>query len=990
VGLLSIQSFEVVMASVTYNCTKDASVHEAYGWAGYCDHLPTGMGGSGWKYKCFLYFPINFTGMTGITSATLKLYGHRDVTEPYTNHSISNSSVADRGFNARRMTSDWGEGTDRGETFSSNESWNWSNRATAYTSTGEGSLTVATFTDGAAYNVDVTNVVKAWAPVSAGGSGSANYGFCLHNWDMTVESKGLEFWSRHATSGLRPTLTINYTTNTAPLAPSGLTPTGLTTVHSLTPTFAGTFEDNEKASGDSMTKYQIQMGTDNTFATNIWDTTITTAVGTLSFSKQYDGATTLVTGTTYYWRARCYDESSATGAWSAAQSFKVNQRPPTPSGLSPSEGSTVSTLTPTFSGVSSDADFGDQLTAAQIWVYRASDSRLEWDSGEFATSGATFSKAFNSGGTLYNALVQATQYYWTCQVKDNNGGYNATNPIVNFSTYAVGSPTGTQTRNTTGGTATARVNTLTPWFVATLPTAAGNYSPNVYLKIYTSTGALHATQNVSISNGATSVNVQYSNTALAWSTKYKWTVEYRDSAGNWSVPSAQQDFWTNSPPVATQTSPANGIVVTTLTPAFTSTFSDADKSNGFDDAPSSYVVEVSLLNSPYTVMHTLTKSSSLSSTSNSVTRAAEGTALSLNTWYRWRAYYVDNTGASNATGSYSGYFSFKPSAVPTISSFVVQASDLTTGSINRPTPTLTYTFTGSGGKTQLTRKIRILDAANADSELYSTGFVTDSTTSWQVPLGYIQQGGSYKFELTTTDTDNLQSAVTTTTAYGAAWTPPATLDNFSVTADDTKGYVRLDWDDSTDVDFMKYVVYRKAPMDADFTQYATIEDKTHSYFIDYDTSFNQNYTYKVSQWKTVAGSSPVESVQTDPVVGNISAEDWFLVVQDRDDLTFSFPVEDESHSAPFQEEVFEPFGRDRKVVVRSGLLGTEGSITGYFIVEEREDKLARLRAILADSTLTVYLKNPFGDYHKVFVDAPSMSYMTGGALRFSLRYIEVD
>jgi hypothetical protein len=100
-------------------------------------------------------------------------------------------------------------------------------------------------------------------------------------------------------------------------------------------------------------------------------------------------------------------------------------------------------------------------------------------------------------------------------------------------------------------------------------------------------------------------------------------------------------------------------------------------------------------------------------------------------------------------------------------------------------------------------------------------------------------------------------------------------------------------------------------------------------------------------------------------------------------------AQSESRSNPFQEEIFEPFGRGRKVVVRTARYGSEGTFEAFIPSDEVPSKLAKLNEILSYNA-PVYLKDPYGAVLRVYLGAPELSYQPTGHLVANINYIEVD
>lgn len=147
--------------------------------------------------------------------------------------------------------------------------------------------------------------------------------------------------------------------------------------------------------------------------------------------------------------------SSNTGEARVTQVYldvTFNSLPYAPTNLSPANGGTVITQTPTYSGTRVDPD-NDTMTAYQIEVRRNSDNVLMWDSGEQTSgiSGVNFSRIH--GGT---ALSNGVEYKWRARTKEAAGwgtwsSYRTftvqlnTTPTASLSTPADGAQVGTLT-----------------------------------------------------------------------------------------------------------------------------------------------------------------------------------------------------------------------------------------------------------------------------------------------------------------------------------------------------------------------------------------------------------------------------------------------------------------------------------------------------------------------------------------------------------------
>ena len=209
----------------------------------------------------------------------------------------------------------------------------------------------------------------------------------------------------------------------------------------------------------------------------------------------YTVQTALATGLTYYWQVRAIDPggSNTYGSWSSTYSFTVSTASPpnTPTLISPSNGGTVSTLTPTleFSDTSttgSGLNYQLALSSTSGVLPYVTPAKVQDTTGSTSSSGTTLTtSAFSSATTIGNLIVVAIAVYsgTVSSVSDNynntyssaSGGNTSSNSEYIYIYYAYGITGGsghtvTVTLSTTGLSAgiiarevSGVLNTATPF-----------------------------------------------------------------------------------------------------------------------------------------------------------------------------------------------------------------------------------------------------------------------------------------------------------------------------------------------------------------------------------------------------------------------------------------------------------------------------------------------------------------------------------------------
>ena len=92
---------------------------------------------------------------------------------------------------------------------------------------------------------------------------------------------------------------------------------------------------------------------------------------------------------------------------------------------------------------------------------------------------------------------------------------------------------------------------------------------------------------------------------------------------------------------------------------------------------------------------------------------------------------------------------------------------------------------------------------------------------------------------------------------------------------------------------------------------------------------------------------------------------------------------------PVQQEVFEPLGTSRKVIIRGRVMGAEGTLQCMWDTSERDVAVEQIAYIKSNAGPHI-LKSPFGDVWQVEFSGPNKDYRGGGHLTITITWTEVD
>ncbi len=214
----------------------------------------------------------------------------------------------------------------------------------------------------------------------------------------------------------------------APSTPTNSSPASSATGQGLTVTLTGSAYSDPDSNAQTDAMWQVDDDAD--FATPVWSRTAGAAEATTSvtsgngtFANELAGDTALDHNTTYYWRVKYSD--GMWSSWSTGTSFTTNTIS-TPTHSSPSDGGTVTTLTPTLTASAfSDAQGGHSSAYAQWQI----------DTGSTFTSPLYDSGTVSYGNSLAvpaATLSDKTTYYWRVRYEDSTNQWSPYSTATRF------------------------------------------------------------------------------------------------------------------------------------------------------------------------------------------------------------------------------------------------------------------------------------------------------------------------------------------------------------------------------------------------------------------------------------------------------------------------------------------------------------------------------------------------------------------------------
>jgi hypothetical protein len=948
--------------SRTLVSSKSAALRSPNDGAGAIDQLPIGAFG-GVVYRGLVQMPsLDWTGLgvRRVVSAKLKLKNDAPV--------IVSRGAQPRIY-ARQISGAWNEGSMT--SFGAGAAVAYPGPGATGSSLDSGELSTV---DGAWVEVDVTTIVRAWAPTTVeNGLGQANYGFQLRSFDEGTTSRTTEFWSDD--TSFAPQLVITYETNTAPNAP---TLTNLAAAENGDPviaevsrstgvprvTFTGAHSDPDV--GDYASAVQVQVfadgATDAVPGTPLVDST-TNFTGTVTAFGVSVDVSALTIGTTYRSRVKTRDRWGAWGAWSSltTQRWKPNTVPgvPTNRAVDPTS------LTPDFFGTLSDPDPGAAISEVRIVVYQdtTSGAVLLWDAWT-ASGGQRFQIDYSG-----LSLNFGTTYRWAAQVRDNVGSVGPLSSFDSWQPLDVTGPT-----NMTPRTIETKQNTLTP----TLTVGHGSPFDSYELQVSrTSGGPADMWTKTATHTSTTSIGVVYGTgggaNTLEWGRQFFWRARVRVGGVTWSEWSPWYPFYINALPYAPVVSvtsgsptlsPAGVWTTTTSQPVLSFPFTDPDLERGYADVPIDKQVEIRRADN--NAIHGSYSPATLGGSGSTTTVTPALTAgVTYNVRVRWR----------DSAGQYGSWSALTPVLFQT--AFTVTQSG--TPSSSDPTPVIAWTV----NRTQAYRRV-ILQDTTAGEDIYDTGKVATSSTSFEAPGELLTSGHNHRAFVEVWDTQGFRAEF-----YSSIWSTsfatPGETTGLSIAEDTATPGLVLTWTTSPLGAglFWRYFIYRKDP-DGNYRRIGEVTDQNTPTYTDLEAPHGITVDYGVTTSNGWAEGAM-------GVASGVLLRNWWLVHPTDPDLRFELryvPSGGLTERYNLEQRSFTPLGRSTPVVVSSKLMPPAGTLQLNIIPTDVETFDLLKRAAKVDPY--VVIKSPFGDVYRVRLGQIERSIAPGGMRPVSIAYTSVE
>jgi hypothetical protein len=538
----------------------------------------------------------------------------------------------------------------------------------------------------------------------------------------------------------------DFVTINPPAAPVLITPTNNSYVSNVTPTISWN-------SSSGALSYRLQVCLDSLFSTNIvYDTSGFTGTSIPVPSGR------LLDNNKYYWRVNATN-AQGTGYWSSIWSFTVKIPPSAPTLISPFNGATNVSLTPTLSW---NSVYLNMAPATSYQVNISTDSLFSTVLYDTTITPTSFT--LRTG-----VLSNITSYYW--KIRGINQGGNGSWSLIWKFTTIVPIPSAPTLVSPANGTIDLPVTPALDWSDVTYATT---------YRVQVSMDSLFGTTSFD-SSGVSASQINVPSGKLTTNKKYYWRVNANNVAGtgNWSL---VWNFTTipNVPNSPILSQPANGAINQPLTIIFkwfksVEILFTLNKGKLFNEKEKIFEpLTISKYSFQYSTDSTFTSGVITDSTLTDTTKTLSG--LPNATKYFWRVRAKNQTG----WGTYSSVWNF--TTIPPIPSAPVLTSPSNGSTGVSLTPALTWNTVTYAE----TYRVQVSIDSLFGTPLWDTTGV--AITSATVPAGKLTGLTKYYWRVNATN-------VTGTSGWSTIWNF-RTLQNLVL---NLKFYLEGFWDGSTTV-----------------------------------------------------------------------------------------------------------------------------------------------------------------------------------------------
>ena len=697
------------------------------------------------------------------------------------------------------------------------------------------------------------------------------------------------------------------------------------------------FGVNPDSGGPAITQSQLQVATNNTFTSLVYDQVASSGV-TVSG---------LQTATTYYARTRAYNATAGWGAWSQTTQFNTNA-------VAPSQvpAPSISVITQTSANVNWTAPSSGGSAITGYDVQRATNSAFS--AGLVTTAVTTLSTAFTglSPGTTYWVRVRAKNAVGAGAYSTSTSfATTSATPSIVFTTLLPS--------NRISGLGGAAV-TFAGWTgsttitVQTSPSSTFASGVVTHTLTFTGTGGTETkdvTNNTVYPNGTYYARAKIKNNTTLYESAYSSTASYVVS---------------HTPTVATLYPKNSAYASYASSMKFGFRFSDT----GLNDNITEYNIRL-LRNSDDLLISNTTTPYVSTATDHEVSLPVA--ASYKNTLLKWQIRAKDEHGQWS---SYSDYALFTPADTPSLT--VVQPTNGST--VQSGDPTFQWAATFPSGGTQQSATVQVYEQSSGAHVWTGAAGPYSSIKPSSVVL---QNGTTYYYKLTVVDTFGLSKEVTAT--FTVAYVAPPSL-QYTVDASFeslySDGYVKISWAASSpDSRLHSFGVYRRETPLGSWELIADIRDVGARVFEDWTAESNKTYQYSVTQRADRSGvvlESPVGYVFN----GSTSAPDnseftvtlshyWLIVENDKSLNMRIDSVKQDDFSEEYESATINVIGRGRHRDY-----GTRYGYTGTLTIQLRGEHARANRLKLQQLRLSqdrYILKSPFGDIIPIALGDPNVS-----------------